>query len=284
VRVLITGGQGQLATDLARVLVDERVTSLGRDRLEVTDSAALTRTMEELRPDVVINTTAFHNVDHCESEPEQSFLVNTAVPQRMAALCRDSGALLVHVSTDYVFNGRHEQPYAEDDQVDPLSVYAASKVAGEMAVRCTTPNHLILRTTGLYGDAGRTRARGNFVATMLRLGTRGEPLSVVDDQVLTPSSTRTVAQMMAALIHQGVRGTFHVTDSGQCSWYEFAAEIFRLTDMRVDLRRTTQAERPMPARRPADSVLGHQGMQGLGLPEPPNWQESLARYLAGEQR
>src|SRR2546421_499773 len=149
-RILITGGKGQLAGDLARALAGHDVVAPGRDQLDVTDGSAVRDAVDRLRPDAVINTAAYHNVDRCEVEPEQSFLVNAAAPQRLAAACRDAGAVIVHVSTDYVFDGSKRAPYAEDDSVSPLSVYGASKAAGEMAVRATTDEHLIIRTTGLY--------------------------------------------------------------------------------------------------------------------------------------
>ena len=148
-----------------------------------------------------------------------------------------------------------------------------------MAVRATTDDHLIVRTTGLYGHP-RTGARhGNFVETMLRLAETGKPVSVVGDQILTPSLTDDVARVVAELIRRGARGTFHVTNSGECSWYDFAAEIFRLAGIRPDLRQVSQAERPVPARRPAYSVLGHGGILGLGLLETRPWKEALRAYF-----
>lgn len=236
--------------------------------------------MDRVQPEVVVNTAAYHRVDLCESEPEMSFLVNAAAPQRLAALCKDRGALLVHFSTDYVFDGEKGAPYVETDPVRPLSVYGASKAGGEMAIRATTGRHIIVRTTGLYGLAGMTSRHGNFVETMLRLGRSGKPLSVVGDQILAPSYTRDVAEIVATLIHGETHGTFHVTNSGQVSWFEFAAEIFRLAGAQADLSHTTQAQRPSPARRPAYSVLAHEGLRRLGMEEPRPWQEALAAYFA----
>jgi dTDP-4-dehydrorhamnose reductase len=280
VRVVITGGQGQLARSLVAALTGEEVITPSREQFDITSLEHLDAAMARWQPDVVINTAAFHKVDLCESEPEQSFAVNAAAPQRLAAACRARGALFVHVSTDYVFNGRQRTPYLEEDRVDPLSVYGASKVAGEMAVRATTDNHLIVRTTGLYGHP-RTGARhGNFVETMLRLAAQGGPISVVGDQVLTPSHTGDVAAVISELVRREARGTFHVSNSGECSWYEFAAEIFRLADMRPDLRRVSQSERPVPAARPAYSVLGHGGILRLGMPEIRPWREALSAYFA----
>ncbi|MBV9281722.1 MAG: dTDP-4-dehydrorhamnose reductase [Chloroflexi bacterium] len=282
--IVITGGQGQLARDLVKALqAEHEVAAPRRAELDITDREQVLGALERWQPEVVVNTAAFHNVDRCETEPEQAFLTNAAAPQRLAAACRERGALLVHISTDYVFGGQKREPYREDDPVDPLSVYAASKAAGEMAVHCTTDRHLIVRTTGLYGHGGMTSRHGNFVETMLRLAREGRPLQVVADQVLTPSSTRDVAALIAELIRRGARGTYHVTNGGQCSWYQFAAEVFRLSGIGVNLSPTTQAERPMPARRPAYSVLAHEGLKRLGIPEPRAWQEALADYLRARE-
>lgn len=278
-KVLITGGRGQLAEDLIRALQAEEVTAPGHEELDVTSANAIATSFEAARPDVVVNTAAFHQVDLCETEPESSFLVNAAAPQRMAAACRERGALFVHLSTDYVFDGTKREPYVESDPINPISVYGASKAAGELAIRATTSRHLIIRTTGLYGRAGMASRRGNFPETMLRLAERGEPISVVCDQVLTPSYTHDVSASIADLVRRGATGTFHVTNSGACSWYEFAEETFRLAGKIVDLRRVRQVDRPVPAPRPAYSVLAHEGLKRVNLAEPRPWQEALAAYF-----
>lgn len=277
-RILVTGGHGQLSRDLVRNDAHE-VVAVGRERLDITDPSAIRRALAAIRPDAVINTAAFHKVDLCESEPEQSFLVNAAAPQRLAAACQEAAITLLHISTDYVFDGTRSTPYPESEPRRPLSVYGASKAAGEMAVLATSPRALVVRTTGLYGVGGQKTRQGNFVETMLRLAASGNPVTVVADQVLTPSATTDVAAMMVALLESGAHGLVHATNSGQCSWYDFAAEIFRLSGLSVDLRPATQAERPLPARRPAYSVLAHDRLHSLGLPSPRPWQEALAQYL-----
>lgn len=278
-RVLITGGRGQLATDLVPALTGSEVMAPGKEELDVSDPTALEAVFAAFEPEVVIDTAAYHNVDLCESEPEQSLLINAAAPQRLAVASRRINALLVYISTDYVFSGRKGQPYTEADAVDPISVYGASKAAGELTVRCTMDKHLIVRTSGLYGHAGVSRPRGNFVETMMRLAAGKEPVTVVGDQTLTPSFTRHVARTIVELIRSEARGTIHVTNTGECSWYEFAAEIFRLSACRADLRFTTQAEWRAPARRPEYSVLAHDGLRAAGIPELPRWQVALAEYL-----
>lgn len=278
-KIVITGGEGQLAADLLRSLAHHDPVALGRDRLDITDPAAIESVFAREAPDVVLNTAAFHRVDLCEDEPEQSFLVNAAAPQRLARACARRGALLVHFSTDYVFDGHTSSPYHETDPVNPLSVYGASKAAGEMAIRCTTDRHLIVRTTGVFAVAGVTSRHGNFVETMLRLADTGEEISVVSDQTLTPTYGHDLAEAVRALVEADARGTVHVTGGGECSWYEFAVEIFRLAGLSPVVRPTLQAERPTPARRPAYSVLAHDTLQAMRLPEPRPWQEGLAEYL-----
>ncbi|HEX8919447.1 MAG TPA: dTDP-4-dehydrorhamnose reductase [Chloroflexota bacterium] len=278
-RILITGGQGQLAYDLKAQFATDSVLSPSRSDLDIRDAGAIAAVFESFRPTVVINTAAFHRVDACEADPESSFAVNAAAPQRLAAGCRDAGALLVHISTDYVFAGDKCRPYRESDPINPLSVYGASKAAGEMAVRCTLDRHLIVRTTGLYGIGGRFSAHGNFVERMLQLAEERREISVVADQVLTPSYTRDVAASIAMLIEAGVAGTFHVTNSGHCSWFEFATQIFCLAGLDTRILPTSQAERPQPARRPAYSVLGHERLISCGLAELRPWQEALDAYI-----
>jgi dTDP-4-dehydrorhamnose reductase len=164
--------------------------------------------------------------------------------------------------------------------VDPINIYGVSKAAGEMAVRATAQRHLIIRVSGLYGVGGMRTSRGNFVETMLRLGARGEPVSVVDRQTLTPTATADVADVVRELLTRDATGTYHVTNCGECSWYQFAREIFRLAGMRVDLRPISQDLRPTPARRPVYSVLAHDALLKIGMPDLRPWQEALASYMA----
>jgi dTDP-4-dehydrorhamnose reductase len=274
-RVLITGGRGQLAVDLADQLAGNQVLAPSHKDLDIMDREACDAAMRTFCPDVVINTAAYHLVDQCETEPEAAFAVNAAAVRRLAVTCRDIGALFVHVSTDYVFSGATRTPYPEDAPVEPISVYGASKAAGEMAVRCTAGRYLIVRTTGLYGHARPS----NFVETMLRMAREGREIRVVDDQVLTPSATADVATALVGLVQASVTGIVHVTNTGACSWYEFAAAIFRISGVSSRLAPTTQAERPSPARRPAYSVLAHDGLRHAGLPDLPPWTEALERYL-----
>lgn len=279
-KILVTGGDGQLAADLLHSLSDHHTVALGRAELDITSHEAIDQVLTRELPDVVVNTAAFHRVDQCEREPEQSFLVNAAAPQRLARACAQRGAAFVHFSTDYVFDGHKLSPYLETDAVNPLSVYGSSKAAGEMAIRCTSERHLIVRTTGVFGVAGTRSRHGNFVETMLRLAAAGDSVSVVSDQRLTPTYAHDLAHTVRTLIEADVRGTVHVTGGGECSWYEFAGEIFRLAGLSTLLTPTLQDERPTPARRPAYSVLAHDKLKELGIPEPRPWKQALQEYLS----
>lgn len=264
---------------MVRVFDDWDVVALDRAGLDITDPEQVDAVIRELQPDVVVNPAAYNYVDRAESDSTTAFLVNAVAPQLLADACARHEALLVHYSTDYVFDGAKQTPYREDDRVNPLGAYGVSKAAGEMAVRARTEQHLIIRTTGLYGQGGQATERGNFVETMLRLGTARKPVTVVSDQVLTPTATVDLAATTRKLILAQARGMYHVTNTGACSWYEFAVEIFRRAGLDVDVTPVPQNQRPVPARRPAYSVLGHEALLALGLPELRPWQEALTAYL-----
>jgi dTDP-4-dehydrorhamnose reductase len=279
-RVLITGGAGQLAAALRDAFEGNEVAAPARDALDIRDPAEIARVFEAVRPDLVLNTAAYNTVDRAESEPEAAFAINGAGPHLLAAACERLGIPFVHYSTDYVFGGQQDTPYQENHPVGPINLYGVSKAAGEMAVRAAAANHLIIRTTGLFGLAGRTTAHGNFVETMIRLGTSREVTTVVADAVLTPTSTVDLAGYTRLLLDAGVRGTAHVTNSGQCSWHEFATIVFREARLPGRLEPIPSKDYPTTARRPRYSVLAHDTIAALGLPEPRSWDAALHAYLA----
>jgi dTDP-4-dehydrorhamnose reductase len=280
--VVIIGADGQLGTDLGPALTSFQVTPLTIADIDVREVDRLRTVLSGLRPDAVINTSAFHQVDVCESEPEMSFAVNATGAYNLARLAADLDFALVHFSSDYVFDGRSTIPYSEDALPNPLSVYGTSKLAGEFLVRNFCPRHFVIRTTGLYGVAGAMGKGGNFVETVIGLGKSGKPLRVVDDQVMTPTATADLAAAIASLLQQEDKiayGLYHVTSAGECSWYQFAAKIFALCEMHVDLSPQTTAEAGYKARRPAYSVLDHGRWLAAGLKELRPWPEALASYL-----
>jgi dTDP-4-dehydrorhamnose reductase len=282
--VAIIGGNGQLGTDLQPALKGFKVTPLAHSELDVCKPEQARSVLSDLRPDVVVNTSAFHKVDVCEDEPEASFAVNATGAYNLARLAAELGFTLVHFSSDYVFDGRTKATRKETDLAVPISVYGTSKLAGECLVRGFCPRHFVIRTTGLYGVAGASGKGGNFVETMIRLGKSGNPVRVVNDQVMTPTATADLAAAMARLLERegsnGVEyGLYHVTSAGECSWYEFARTIFELSGMNVDLSPITTAESGSKAKRPAYSVLDHGKWIAAGFRELRPWKEGLTDYL-----
>lgn len=280
---VIIGSKGQLGTDLHPALAEHRVTGLAHADLDVTDPDRTRAVLSELRPDVVINTSAYHKVDICEDTPVESFAVNATGAYHLARLAAELDYTLVHFSTDYVFKGDGAVPCRETDPTEPISVYGASKLAGERLVAAYAPRHFVIRSTGLYGVAGASGKGGNFVETMIRLGKAG-PVRVVDDQVMTPTATADLAAAVALLLSRQGRpevpyGIYHLTSGGQCSWYVFAKTIFELCGMTVDLTPITTAESGSKARRPAFSVLDHGKWMRAGFAELRPWREALADYL-----
>ena len=282
-KILLIGASGQLAQDIQLALHQsgskDELVPVTHAELDLRDRERVRATVRQARPDCVINTAAFHRVDLCEDEPENAFAVNEAGVRNVAEAAKKAGALLVQFSTDYVFDGATRKPYLESDRPNPQSVYAKSRLAGEKAVQDTGGEHLLIRTCGLYGVAGSQSKAGNFVETMLKLGAQKKPLRVVSDQVCTPTSTRELARRLLPLVRSDARGLFHMTNTGGCSWYEFAEEIFRLSKIEAELSPCTTAEFAAKAPRPAYSVLDNRALRAAGFEDFQPWQEALAEYL-----
>ncbi len=286
-RVALIGSNGQLGSDIARLWPrsffgqrGDELVGLTHPDLEVKDADAVRSTLIGLEPSIVINTSAFHRVDDCEDQALEAFEVNALGVKNLAEACADTGALLVHFSTDYVFDGLATSPYTEDAPTSPISAYGVSKAAGESFLRYLLPDrHVLVRSSGLYGFAGASGKGGNFVEAMLRLAREGKPIRVVDDQVSAPTHTLDLAETLLAVLESGECGTFHITNAGACSWHDFAAEIFRLTELETDLSPVSSKEWGSRANRPAYSVLENGHLRDIGLPAPRPWQEALANYL-----
>jgi dTDP-4-dehydrorhamnose reductase len=283
VRALVVGAAGQLGRELVTLLGADVAWAGDRVEIDVTDGGAVSSLLDRVRPDVVFNVTAYNRVDAAEAEPGAAFAVNSVAPYLLARASHDVDALLVHYSTDYVFDGTAARPYREDDAPHPLGVYGASKLAGEKLIAAFAPRHFVLRSTGLYGVAGASGKGGNFVETMLRLGKAG-PVRVVDDQVMTPTATVDLAAATAALLaREGEArvpyGVYHLTSAGQCSWFHFARTIFELCGMDVELTPITTAQSGSKARRPAYSPLDHGKWMAAGFAELRPWGAALGDYL-----
>ncbi len=282
-QIAVIGSTGQLAHDLLAVL-DEAgrgidVIGLSHSEVEVSDLTSLRSALSNRRPDVLINTAAFHQVDLCEDEPDRTLAVNAVGARNLALICRELDCKLVHLSTDYVFSGSKSSPYVETDPVAPLNFYGLSKAAGEMAISYLWPKHFIVRSSGLYGLAGSSGKGGNFVETMLRLAREGRDIRVVSDQTLTPTHTRPLAEQILALFETEDYGIYHATCQGACTWHEFAMEIFDASGLNPNLSTQTTEQSGAKATRPACSVLENASLEKHGMDRMPPWRDALRQYL-----
>jgi len=279
-KVLLIGATGQLGTDLLRVFqsAGDSVVPVTHAQVDVCSEAQVSDIVTEVKPDVVLNTAAFHKVEECEKKPALAFEVNGSAAMNLALVCKRSGAVLVHFSTDYVFDGAKNAAYLETDLPAPLNVYGASKVAGEQLIACNTDRYFVLRTCGLFGVAGSSGKGGNFVENMLKKAIAKDAIRVVGDQVLTPTYTVDLAEVTRKLILTGRFGLYHLSAEGQCSWYEFTRQIFESAGLEAQLTAVKTADFPSPVKRPAYSVLSKSKLQSLGL-SIPSWQDALPRYL-----
>jgi dTDP-4-dehydrorhamnose reductase len=249
-----------------------------RAQLDVCSEERVSEVVAQAKPDVVLNTAAFHKVEECEKKPALAFEVNGTAAMNLALACQRSGALLVHFSTDYVFDGKKNAAYEETDLPAPLNVYGASKVSGEHLIACNTDRYFVIRTCGLYGAAGSSGKGGNFVENMLKKATAGDAIRVVADQVLTPTYTMDLAEVTRSLIMTGAFGLYHLSSEGQCSWYEFTRSIFECAGIAAQLTAVKTADFPSPVKRPSYSVLSKAKLRGVRL-SIPSWQDALRRYL-----
>ena len=279
-RILITGARGQLGTDLQRSLAGHELIPCARDALDVTEKHRVYELLKDRRPDVVINTAAYHRVDECESHPDRTFAVNAFGPWHLAMACRMYGATLAHISTNFVFGGTADRPYREDDLPRPLNVYGTAKLAGEHLVRSNWDRHFIIRTTGLFGRSGGGGKGYNFVEAMIRAGMERREVVVVSDQVMSPTATADLARALAELVTTDDYGTYHVTSSGACSYFEFTRAIYRKTGVGAAVRPTSTEAYGSPAARPLYTVLDNGLIRSLGIAEMPSWEDALDGYLA----
>jgi len=279
-RVAIFGSDGQLGRDVCASFGGHDVVEIPHARADVTDDEAVHRAVDAAAPEVIVNCAAMTDVDGCESETIPAFQINAIGARNIARASSVVGARLIHISTDYVFDGAIERPYVETDPPNPLNVYGMSKLAGEIFVRNECRASYVLRTSGLYGTH-ECRGKGtNFVETMLRLAKQRTALRVVDDERLTPTYTMDLAEQILAVAESPLEpGIYHATNAGGCSWYEFAAEIFRIEEAGVDLQKTTAAEWGSITRRPANSVLENRALAKAGIDTFPDWRDALSRYL-----
>ena len=273
-RVLVTGAGGMLGRDVVRVAeqVGHGVTALAREDLDITDAGQVDRVVDAERPEALINCAAWTDVDGAESDLAAATAVNGGGARNLAAATARLGCKIVYPSTDYVFDGTRGEPYIESDPVNPLSAYGKSKLAGEGETAANNPRHFIVRASWLFGVNGK-----NFVDTMLGLGRSLDEVVVVTDQVGCPTYTGQLAEGLVRLVEWDAFGIHHMAGAGECSWYDFAVEIFQQAGIECRVLSTTTDMLSRPAPRPAYSVLATERELAIHLPP---WQEGLAAFLA----
>ena len=276
-KVLITGVSGQLGNDAAKVLTARGVDFLGvsSKEMDITDRDAVLGMFSEYRPDAVLHCAAYTQVDRAEDEPERCMSVNADGTRYIAEACREIGAKLLYISTDYVFPGTGDKPWETDDPTGPLNVYGMSKLAGEEAVRELVKKHFIVRTSWVIGEHGN-----NFVKTMLRLAENYNELRVVDDQIGSPTFTADLAPLLCDMLETENYGVYHATNEGYCSWAELAEAVFRLSGKNVTVRHVSTEEYGAKAARPKNSRLSKASLDAGGFARLPGWETSLAVLLA----
>ena len=277
-KIAVIGSTGQLGQDLMKTLrVDHEVVGLTHQDIEVTDYASV-QTLKEQKPNVIINTAAFHKTDQCEDEPLKTFSVNAVGPKNVAAICKELNVTNVFISTDYLFSGLKNEPYTEADIPDPINTYGISKLAGELFTK-QTPNHYIFRVASLFGVAGASGKGGNFVETMIMKAKKGESISVVDDMWMSPTYTKDAAEAIKRILELKLPfGVYHLTNLGQCTWFQFAQEIFTLAGLTPDLKRIATSQIQTKAKRPLFSALKSVKLSKYNL-EMRSWEKALYSYL-----
>jgi dTDP-4-dehydrorhamnose reductase len=281
-KIAVIGADGQLGRDVVRAFEanGDEVYGLTHTEVEISTIDSVAKAIQSALPDVVVNTAAIHHVERCEQDPSAAFVVNALGARNLAEVTRDLGVLLMHISTDYVFDGSKREPYIESDAPLPLNVYGNTKLAGEHFVRTLNPKHFVLRTSALYGK-NPCRGKGglNFVELMLKLARERGKVRVVDNEIVSPTPTAELALQVVILSRSEAYGLYHATAEESCSWYEFARQIFEATKTEVKLEVARSDEFPAKVSRPTYSVLENAAlkMQGLNIFKP--WREGVREYL-----
>ena len=281
-RVAIFGVGGQLGRAVAAVFATAHdVVAVDHDRADIRHAGAVDDVVRAAKADWVVNSAAMTHVDRCENDPLAAFEVNAVGARNIARACAAAGARLLHVSTDYVFDGEKDGAYLEHDVARPINAYGMSKLAGEWFVRAECESHVIVRSSGLYG-LYVCRGKGkSFAETILARARQGQALKVVSDERLTPTFTEDLARQLTSMVEREVpSGIYHATNAGSCSWFEFASELVRLARVEAAIEPIPAREWKSPTRRPANSVLENGALAALGIDAMPEWRDALARYVA----
>ncbi|HYM11694.1 MAG TPA: dTDP-4-dehydrorhamnose reductase [Bryobacterales bacterium] len=280
-KALVLGARGQLGTELMRVLGarGHSAAGLGREELDITRADLVEQAMRLYKPDWLINAAAYNQVDVAEREPLAALQANGLAVRHMAVCCRDSGATLLHFSTDHVFDGRKPTPYTEADLPHPLSAYGVSKLAGELYAQAYLEKLYVVRTAGVFGPAGRTTNRGNFVELMLRMAAEGRAVRVVEDFYASPTYAPALAARSIGLLEKAPFGLYHIGGGCEISWYAYALTIFAEAGIHAEIAPTNEREYTTPAKRPKHSVLSNAKMEAAGLAPMPPLEQCIREYL-----
>lgn len=281
-KIAVIGANGQLGADVAAeyLKAGDVVTRFTHADLDISSVELSRSALIQLGPDVIVNTAAMHHVENCEKDPARAYDVNAIGPRNLAMVADELDAKLVHVSTDYVFNGAKKQPYTENDPTLPLNVYGNTKLAGELFLQASADKYFILRTSALYGrNPCRAKGGRNFVELMLKLAGERDEIRVVDDEIVSPTSTTELARQIVSLSRTDHYGLYHATAEASCSWYEFARKIFEIENIRTKLSVASPAEFPAKVPRPKYSVLENRALKALGLNCFQPWEVGLDVYL-----
>lgn len=278
-KILILGAKGMLGSDIVKILSDDYdVTPMDIAEVDITKKDTVEEAINRVKPDIVINCSAYTDVDGCESHTEEAFLVNAEGVKNIAECCRSINAKLIHYSTDYIFDGEKPLPYTENDLPNPLNIYGESKLQGEKYVQEIMEDWLIIRSSWLFGKNGK-----NFVTAILKLTEEKEELKIVNDQVGSPTHTVDLAQATGELVSRDIRGVFNITNSNYCSWYEFAKTILNFLNINhVKIIPISSEELSRPAKRPKNSILDCNKFHRLAEFEMPHWEVALKKYLASQ--
>lgn len=274
--VLVTGATGQLGYDIMKELKRRKIpaTGLGSRDCDITDRASVMNTVKQLRPDAVIHCAGYTAVDRAEEEPDKCHLINVMGTRYLAEACKEYNCRLLYVSTDYVFDGQGDTPWKPEDKRAPQGQYGKTKYLGELEVENQLDHYFIVRISWVYGSNG-----SNFVKAVLKKGKDGQPVSVVSDQIGSPTYTADAARLMVDMIQTEAYGTYHVTNEGYCSWYDFACKIFDMAHMDVDVCTVTSEEFGAKAKRPKNSRLDKTKLEASGFSPLPAWEDALSRFL-----
>lgn len=280
-RVVIFGSGGQLGVELVRVCRDRgyEVTAFDRSSVDITDPAAVEHSLAQVDPALVLNSAAYNQVDVAEREPLAAYEANALAVRNLAMACRQIDALLVHFSTDYVFDGMASRPYTEEDPTHPLGAYAVSKLAGELYAQAYLDRSLIVRTSGVFGPGGLNTARGNFIEVMLRLAGAAQPIRVTEDHWASPTYAPALAARTLDLVERNLTGVFHVGGGTPISWFEYAKLIFRAAGVNPELQATSERGYRTAARRPKYSALSNAKMESRGVAPMPPLETAISEYM-----